>query len=79
MLRLKVLQQVQILPPVTLLEYKVKRKTHPHPSARHVMTQYRRYLLAFKKSHGSTRGLILRGALIAEYLNCKADVIAEAK
>lgn len=51
------------------------RKTHPHPSARHVMTQYRRYLLSFKKSHGTTRGLILRRVLIGEYLNCKHDVI----
>jgi hypothetical protein len=50
-------------------------KTHSHPSALHVMTCYRRFILGFKRRHGKARGIVVYRGLIDEYLRCKADVI----
>lgn len=50
---------------------------HPHPDKQHVVRQYRRYILAFKKSFGSARGLVHYRGLVQTYLNCKRAALAD--
>lgn len=48
--------------------------SHPHPSPRHVMTIYRRFLLGWKRKHGTARGLIHYKPLLQEYLAAKREL-----
>lgn len=52
---------------------------HPHPSRRHVMIAYRRYILGCKKKYGTARSQCHYRNYVAEYLNAKRDVIKEAR
>ena len=52
---------------------------HPHPDARHVMTQYRRFILGMKKAVGTARGLGHYRELIGIYLEAKREMRAQEK
>jgi hypothetical protein len=56
--------------------------THPHPSPRHVMSVYRRYLIGQKrvwmaggKRHRCLRALIHYRGYIAAYLDAKRSLL----
>lgn len=52
---------------------------HPHPDPAHVMRQYRKHVLAFKRKCGTARGLIHYRAIVDTYLQAKRDVMCQAK
>ena len=52
---------------------------HPHPSRRHVMVAYRRYILGCKARWGTARGLVHYRAIVGEYLAAKRDVVRGAQ
>lgn len=49
--------------------------THPHPSPRHVMVAYRRFILGTKRVKGSARQQHHYRAYINEYLAAKRLII----
>jgi hypothetical protein len=49
--------------------------THPHPSAAHIMRVYRGFILGFKRTRGTARGLIHYRAYIDGYLTAKREFL----
>lgn len=49
---------------------------HPHPDPAHVMRQYRKHILSFKRKKGTARGLIHYKGFVQTYLAAKRLVIA---
>ena len=50
---------------------------HPHPNKKHVMESYRKFLLQYKKFHGSARALIHYRDMIQIYLEAKRQYLKE--
>ena len=49
--------------------------THPHPDPAHVMRQYRRHVLHFKRRYGTARSLIHYRKFVDTYLAAKRKVL----
>lgn len=54
--------------------YRLQPGEHPHPDKRHVMRQYRGYILGSKRKHGTARGQAHYMDLIRVYLAAKSAI-----
>lgn len=48
---------------------------HPHPNRYHILVHYRKFLLGFKRSNGTARGLVHYSDILEEYLEAKRDIV----
>lgn len=53
----------------------VRAYSHPHPNPHHIMTTYRRHIMASKQKFGSAHGLVHYKQFIEEYLAAKHRVL----
>jgi len=51
-----------------------RMSAHSHPDKQHVVRSYRQYILGFKRTNGTARGLVHYRDIIRIYQACKLEV-----